>query len=68
MITSLVELIKSSLDIYQPKPNDGKNPNLSDFANLSEPLYPKLNSEKYLSSKAYVNLPETPKFLYGKDL
>ena len=38
--------------MYHPKPKEGKNPNLSLLANLSEPFNPKLNSAKYLLSKA----------------
>ena len=44
--------INFSLEAYHPSPNEGKKPNRSDLENLSEPLYPKLNSEKYLSSNA----------------
>ena len=59
-------LNQSSLDKIQPNPTDGKKPNLLFFANFSEPLYPKLNSVKYLLSKLYENLPDKPIFLEGK--
>ena len=42
--------MNSSFEIYHPKPKEGKNPNLSFLANLSEPFKPKLNSAKYLLS------------------